>query len=300
MAINPPLIPGGGMPVVAPGEMFLVQRTGIGFKLETPGVGKMSASGSLFMTTRRITFVCGKVTTTRGITLAAFDLPYSCISGEKFNQPIFGANYLSGIVQPVPGMGLPQAGKFRLVFNDGGVGTFLRFFFLMMDQARRTAAAMAAASAVAASAATAPPVWSATPPAFVESVRTGEFARQQRAYVDPTDPTTLFIAQPAGTVVGDVPYMGATPVVAPASGGAPGVADYGGYSPAVYDGSAGAGGAGTYAEPAPVPVATVVSTSATPPAAAGTAPPLPPGLGEGTGAPTAARGPPPGLHAKGE
>lgn len=237
----------------------------------------MSAKGSLFMTTRRITFVCKKVTTTRGVSLAAFDLPFTFISGEKFNQPIFGANYLSGIVAPVPGMGLPQPGKFRLTFNNGGVGTFLRFFFIMMDQARRAASASSGSAAAA-------PVWDPTPPDVAEAVRSGAFAREQQAYVDPTDPTTLFIAQPSGTVVGDVPYMAGG-----SAGGAPA-----GYPSRVPRDATGAGGAGGY----PTPVASTADSS-TPPAAGGPAPSRPPGLGGATPVATAPPlGPPPGLSSK--
>ena len=49
------------------------------------------------MSTIRMVFV----TDSGGGEMAAFDLPMANITGEKFNQPIFGANNITGTVAAV-------------------------------------------------------------------------------------------------------------------------------------------------------------------------------------------------------
>mmetsp|Transcript_83153 Transcript_83153/g.231376 ORF Transcript_83153/g.231376 Transcript_83153/m.231376 type:complete len:355 (+) Transcript_83153:165-1229(+) len=271
MALNPPLGP-GGLPVTAPGELYLLRRDGIGFKCEAPGIGTWKANGCMIMTTRRLCFVARSATKTGkpAVSLQAFDVPYANLSGEKFNQPIFGANYISGNVAPVPGMGLPTTAEFRLTFNEGGVGTFLRLFFVVMDRERR---AMGAAGPAAAAPAHA---------AFADSVRAGTFFREQQAYVDPSDPSVLYVAQPAVAVD---PSLAANPYVTTYAYGVPVATAYSAAPTAAYaappaasyaysaaDGSlapppgivhGGAGGAGTYATPP-------ASSDAAPAASSGT------------------------------
>ena len=54
----------------------------------------------------------------------AFDLPLALVFKEKFNQPIFGANYFSGICKPLYNM-IPSDAEFKLWFMEGGCGKFL-------------------------------------------------------------------------------------------------------------------------------------------------------------------------------
>ena len=52
-----------------------------------------ATSGSLVLTDVRLVFVAGKASREG---LRAFDFPLQYVRGERFNQPIFGANNLSG------------------------------------------------------------------------------------------------------------------------------------------------------------------------------------------------------------
>jgi hypothetical protein len=132
-------------------------------------------------------FVCGQ------------DIPISHLSGEKFNQPIFGANSLTGYVSPVrvfacrcmlvtpftlivrrsqvPGRGLTGPCEFKLTFKDGSAATFLHFLFQVIETVR--VAAMRASA-----------------PTIATMIQSGTFATASAAYVDPSDPSVLYVTQP--------------------------------------------------------------------------------------------------------
>lgn len=63
------------------------------------------------------------------------------IRNEKFNQPVFGCNNLSGEVWSTEEGGGPNGvhppHAFSLYFKNGGVGTFLPRFYLALEHARR-------------------------------------------------------------------------------------------------------------------------------------------------------------------
>ena len=48
----------------------------------------------------------------------AFDIPLALTFKEKFNQPIFGANYLSGSCKPLYNM-IPNDADFKIWFMEG-------------------------------------------------------------------------------------------------------------------------------------------------------------------------------------
>ena len=101
---------------------------------------------------------------------------------ERFNQPIFGANNMSGTNEPLPG-GLTNAITWTLTFKEGGVGTFLPLFFRLVQEMRHCMAQENQAQYEHNFAA--PPV-------------TQQVVQQilGAAYVDPNDPTKLYVSQP--------------------------------------------------------------------------------------------------------
>ena len=124
------------------------------------------------------------------------DLPLTYIRGDRFNQPVFGCNNLSGECWPTregggPGGSFPPL-RYYLYFKEGGVGTFLPLYFQFMEQARQTARAQQLSPAAAAEI-------------------NGGIAT---AFVDPSDPTTLFLTQP----VEDEHRIQSRPVYAPEYG----------------------------------------------------------------------------------
>ena len=167
------------------GEHFLTARSGVQCSVKVQGLPELSAWGSVFLTHLRIVFTAKKpVALGDGQFFEAFDFPLNTLAQEQFHQPIFGANYLSGVVQPIAGMGLPGPAEFRITFKEGGCGTFLYCFMRALREAR-------VASRAAASGAARPSISAAVPSAFV----------------DPSDPSVIFVVQP------DVPLSSVSPDV---------------------------------------------------------------------------------------
>jgi hypothetical protein len=144
MALNPPLLP-GGLPAGIAGEFFCLERSGIELSVDTQSreLGKqVLAKCRLFMTTLRMCVVC---TTANSSGLQSFDIPMQGISGESFEQPWFGANYLKLAVAPVLGRGLTSPAQVKITFIEGGCGLFLRVFFALMAKYKDADAAARAA-----------------------------------------------------------------------------------------------------------------------------------------------------------
>ena len=110
----------------------------------------------------------------QGGVMSSFDIPLEGISNETFKQPIFGANRLELDVAPVPGRGLPSVARVSITFYEGGTNTLLRFFFAVMEQYRRPVPERMA--------------FFSAPQAFIDS---------QVAYVDASDPSVIYLTQPA-------------------------------------------------------------------------------------------------------
>lgn len=135
---------------------------------------KFAGKGELHVSTIRMVFLCSRPTAE----FSGFDIPMANLSEESFNQPIFGANNLSGKVQAIANeaAGVTGTVQVKLYFNEGGCATFLRVFFNAMDQIRRIPTAVPVASE------------------FTQAVASGSFV--QAAFVDPSDPSTVYVSQP--------------------------------------------------------------------------------------------------------
>ena len=110
--------------------------------------------------------------------LMAFDIPLVYIRKEKFNQPIFGCNNLSGECWPAENGGGPEGTlppyQYKLFFLEGGVGVFLPMYFRSLMTQRNTAQNQRG------------------------HANNSEAPIQPtgQAFVDPNDPTCVFISQP--------------------------------------------------------------------------------------------------------
>jgi hypothetical protein len=181
MALNPQLF-GNGMPVPFVDEMFVLAREGVEFEVDKiPGCdgGNLKAKGTIYLSNIRMVFVASKPVGN----IIAFDMPLLYVHGEKFNQPIFYCNNVSGMVEPVVPEGQSSAmystHKFKILFKEGGCGTFVPLYFNLMKSVRRYNQSAAQPQA--------DPVQAAQTPV-------DEMMRQ--AYVDPNDPTRIFLQQP--------------------------------------------------------------------------------------------------------
>uniref|UniRef100_A0A0G4GDC9 GRAM domain-containing protein n=1 Tax=Chromera velia CCMP2878 TaxID=1169474 RepID=A0A0G4GDC9_9ALVE len=177
MAINPHLAQEAYSrrlyPLAVPGELFILERDGIKFQAKTP-TGKLHGNGSMFLTTKRIVFL-KKGDPSRHGDFTSFEIPLAFIRDPAFKQPIFGANYMQGQVAPLLSAPNPISGDatWYLTFNQGGCGTFLPLFFRLHKEAVRDLQPS---------------------PQFFHQVQSGQL--QQVAFVDPADPSVLFITQP--------------------------------------------------------------------------------------------------------
>jgi len=186
MALNPQLF-GNSTPVPFVDEMFVLRRESVEFEVdkvaEAPG-SKFSGKGTAHLSNYRIVFVLSKPLGE----IRAFDLPLLFIHEERFNQPIFFCNNLSGKVHPV----IPEGGNralyaphsFKILFKEGGTGTFIPLFMNLIKAVRATQRMTEESQP------SAPPC----DPLPTDSAPVDELMRH--AYFDPSDPTRLYLEQP--------------------------------------------------------------------------------------------------------
>lgn len=179
MAINPVLAQDQEtadlFPLPQAGETFVLKRDNIVFEGRLPVGGKLWGRGVFFLTTKRIVFLVKSKANRQDF--KSFEIPLARLDKPKFHQPIFGANYLGGRLEPLESepAGSPLAGgatTVYLTFNSGGCGTFLPLFYQMMHQIHQEAEASQ----------------------LIQAVEQGRL--HQIAYVDPSDPSVLFLSQP--------------------------------------------------------------------------------------------------------
>eukprot|EP00924_Labyrinthula_sp_SR-Ha-C_P001639 snap_masked-scaffold_18-processed-gene-4.2-mRNA-1 protein AED:1.00 eAED:1.00 QI:0/-1/0/0/-1/1/1/0/167 len=84
-------------------EVFLLRRGGIRGELLAPDLPPLSSEGTLYLSSRRIVFVSSKEKVfgkaEDELKLNSFNIQLRDLYQEKFNQPIFGCNNLSGKVR---------------------------------------------------------------------------------------------------------------------------------------------------------------------------------------------------------
>ncbi|KAH0888064.1 hypothetical protein HID58_050493 [Brassica napus] len=187
MALNPQLMP-NGMPVPFVNEMFVLVRDGVEFEVDKiPGGhgGHVKAKGVIYLSNIRMVFVATKPVEN----FVAFDMPLLYIHAEKFNQPIFHCNNISGQVEPVvpenEHRALYSTHSFKILFKEGGCGTFVPLFLNLISSVRQYNRQMQQA-------AEAPRV---DP---LQAAQTPVDEMMRHAYVDPNDPTKIYLQQPSG------------------------------------------------------------------------------------------------------
>ena len=154
------------------GEIFLLRRDGVSIEVRSTLHGKMSGSGSFFLTNMRIVFHCSSKHNPKDFIGYQADLAE--ITNPSFEQPIFGANYLKIEARPRH-LGDP-GDTFRITFNKGGAGTFLTILNELMTQVSRS-------SIVTTSHPNQPPIAAVYTPTNI-------------GYIDPSDPSIVYVQQP--------------------------------------------------------------------------------------------------------
>lgn len=184
MALNPELVSTGTnlVPALFPNESLLLRREHVKLEIDQmPTVsGRWSAKGALFLSNIRMIFVPHK--TDPKDNLSGIDLPLIYIRKDKFNQPVFGCNNLSGECWSVGEEGGPTGTlpphAFKMSFIEGGVGTFLPLYFTFITLAREAEKNRKSAEQLSSH----------------EDINT----KVAQAFVDPSDPTLVYLTQPLG------------------------------------------------------------------------------------------------------
>ena len=169
MAANPPLDEATEDPICLENEQLLVRREGITFAGTVNGE-RLRLRGFAVLSNLRIVFVSKEPSA-----IYAIDLPLANTREERFNQPIFGANNITGVTAPISGGNLRAEIAWTLEFREGGVGTWLPWFFTSLKVMRRHLEQQAAAGSPAP-----PPMPSA--------------GSMRHAFVDPADPSKLYVS----------------------------------------------------------------------------------------------------------
>ncbi|XP_058092731.1 UPF0664 stress-induced protein C29B12.11c [Magnolia sinica] len=187
MAVNPQLF-ANGMPVPFVNEMFVLSRDGVELNVDKiPGAngGNVNVKGTIYLSNIRMVFVANKPVGS----FVAFDMPLLYVHGEKFNQPIFFCNNISGLVEPVvpedQHRALYSTHSFKILFKEGGCGTFVPLFFNLIASVRQYNQHSSY------------PLPDALPRVDpLQAAQTPVDEMMQHAYVDPNDPTRIFLQQP--------------------------------------------------------------------------------------------------------
>ena len=177
-----PALGSDGRPAPMPGEVFVLSRRGIAFSAKDSATSqKFEARGSLWLSTLRVVFVADRP---QG-GFSAFDLPLATMRSEKFNQPIFGANNMTGQSPPLDQPVENGQYKWCISFRNGGVGTFLPFFFRLLQEMRHRMQPQQQQQ----------PVVQAEP--IPQAIAQGLV---QAAFVDPADPTKFYVSMPSNGI----------------------------------------------------------------------------------------------------
>ncbi|CAI9768805.1 unnamed protein product [Fraxinus pennsylvanica] len=184
MALNPQLF-SNGMPVPFVNETFVLARDGVEFEIDKiPGAhgDRVKAKGTIYLSNIRMVFVANKPVGN----FAAFDMPLLYVHGEKFNQPIFYCNNIAGHVDPVvpdnEHRALYSTQSFKILFKEGGCGTFVPLFFNLISSVRQY------------NQRTSTEAQPQMDP--LQAAQTPVDEMMRHAYVDPNDPTRIFLQQP--------------------------------------------------------------------------------------------------------
>ncbi|XP_066961905.1 WW domain-binding protein 2 isoform X1 [Macrobrachium rosenbergii] len=87
---------------------------------QLPAEMRGSKTGRLYLTTHRMIFN----NKDSKDSLQSFAAPFFSLKAVELEQPVFGANYIKGIVKAQPGGGWTGEAKFKLTFKHGGAIEF--------------------------------------------------------------------------------------------------------------------------------------------------------------------------------
>lgn len=172
MALNSPLGQ-NGVPFRLNDEYILLERPGMDIEIKMEGRSTISGKGRVYLTTSRMVFVSEKYLTDK---FKSFDMPIAFLIKPKFEQPVFGANYLQFTVKPLSHT-LPFDAHVKLWFSKGGCERFLKIYEHVSKQVYEQKKTQRMNNTL------------------YNNWATGFFTNNN-AFVDPSDPTVIITEQP--------------------------------------------------------------------------------------------------------
>ncbi|KEG02433.1 hypothetical protein YYE_02261 [Plasmodium vinckei vinckei] len=174
MALNPATIRGQEyvFPSNKGSEITYLRRENVKLKLYLPD-RTIKEEGTLFLTSIRLVFIKNEKSRTN-INFTGAEFPLVLVDDVNFEQPVFGLNYLSGIVRPLMDHpnSLSSPCKWNIFFLNGQCSNFLNYFFKAYEAAKKNKTLGSLNE-------------------FNEY-----FFSSNNAYIDPNDPTFIYINEP--------------------------------------------------------------------------------------------------------
>ena len=193
MALNVPLTRDGSgqFPLPFRGEVFMLTRDKITLSLKDGARNISDVRGRLFLTNMRMVFLVDDKDRAKA-QAETYEFPFRGLWNEKLNQPIFHANNITANVQYYDDQPFRGTLSIKLIFKQGGLGTFLTVFNSALKATR-----VQLLREERASQAPPPPLPPQNPEStqFEQQFLDGE-VQDNPAFVDPSDPSRLYTTQP--------------------------------------------------------------------------------------------------------
>ncbi|VDP08271.1 unnamed protein product [Soboliphyme baturini] len=133
MALNTDQTPDGRGVVLFNGEVILIYTKTVNFELQSSNsavTGKRK--GPLYLTSHRIIFT----NKNQSDSFKSFSMPFHCLRDVKVEQPVFGANFLKGVVLAQPNGNWEGTATFKLTFDEGGCIEFGQAMLHSVEQGK--------------------------------------------------------------------------------------------------------------------------------------------------------------------
>eukprot|EP01135_Chromosphaera_perkinsii_P007613 Nk52_evm69s914 gene=Nk52_evmTU69s914 len=126
--------PEGGL-VSLPNERIIFSEKAVEFSMESPGP-MLSSKGFIYISDQRIVFVSHPQSNDPNA-FQNFTFPLYLVRDASLKQPIFGSNYFTGFVDPLPDGGLISSSPFKFVFSEGGATEFATQYLRVSEAVHR-------------------------------------------------------------------------------------------------------------------------------------------------------------------
>jgi len=106
--------------LVYAGERILIYCDNVQMSFEGGSLPTGNKKGRIYLTSHRVVFICNN----QKDNLLSFSMPFFTMKEVELEQPIFGANYIKGVVFAEEGGKWAGHAKFKMCFNSGGAIEF--------------------------------------------------------------------------------------------------------------------------------------------------------------------------------